>query len=196
MDLTRRAHDQIRAHFNGVNKNTAIDATCGNGFDTVFLAGLGFNEVIAFDVQTQAIENTQARLFDAGFEQVKLINEGHEHLTKHVSQPIDCAMFNFGYLPSIEPGGDSNKDITTQRDSSICGLKAALSKLSANGLISLLCYPGHPQGAQEVEAIRGWLNQIDDQYNVETHLAKSPKPTAPILFIITSDCEIPQTKEQ
>jgi len=185
MDLTRRAHDQIRAHFNGADKNTAVDATCGNGFDTAFLASLGFGEVIAFDVQAQAIENTQARISEAGFEQVRLVHDGHENLAMHVSRPIDCAMFNLGYMPNLERGGDSNKDITTQIDTSVCALKAALDQLSTNGLISLICYPGHPQGAEETMAIRSWLNKIDDHYKVETHLARSPKPTAPVLFIVT-----------
>lgn len=186
MDLTRRAHDLVQAHFIDANKNTAVDATCGNGFDTVFLAELGFINIVAIDIQAQAIENTQARLYAAGLDEVELIQDGHQNLAQHVNQPIDCAMFNFGYLPDPQQDGKSNKEITTQSDTSISALKAALSLLSKDGLITLMCYPGHPQGAHETTAIKSWLSDIDEQYKVETHLAKSPKPTAPILFTIAN----------
>ena len=48
-----------------------------------------------------------------------------------------------------------------------------------------MCYPGHPEGAIETTAIKTWMSQLDKQWKVETHLAKSPKPTAPILYTIT-----------
>lgn len=184
MDLTRRAHDLIRNHFEGMDKKMSVDATCGNGFDTVFLASLGFEEIIAFDVQTQAIRNTQTRLRLLGHDTVKLINDGHENLEKHINSPVDCFIFNFGYMPNLEHNGITNKRITTQTQTSLNALKAALRHLSKTGLISLMCYPGHPQGADETKAIQHWLSKISSSYNVETHLAKSPKPTAPILYVI------------
>ena len=42
-----------------------IDATCGNGHDTVFLAGLG-GRVLALDIQPAAVAATRARLAAAG----------------------------------------------------------------------------------------------------------------------------------
>ena len=38
-----------------------VDATMGNGHDTLFLAKLA-KQVYAFDIQEQALENTQERL--------------------------------------------------------------------------------------------------------------------------------------
>ena len=60
----------------------AVDATMGNGHDTLFMAecvgktGL----VYAFDIQAQAIEATKARLTDTPFEQrVQLIIHPYYH---------------------------------------------------------------------------------------------------------------------
>jgi hypothetical protein len=88
-------------------------------------------------------------------------------------------MFNFGYLPM----GD--KEITTEAQSSVAALQAGLDLLSEHCIMSLMCYPGHPAGAQETQAIRDWFVSLNtDDWIVETHLAVSPKPTAPILYLI------------
>ena len=67
MALTRLAHQLIKEHFesSGANRGLAVDATCGNGFDTEFLCRLGFKQVIGFDIQARAIEITRHRLESA-----------------------------------------------------------------------------------------------------------------------------------
>lgn len=177
MSLTDDAHALIEAHFQDKEKALAVDATCGNGHDTAFLIELGFQKVMGFDVQEMAIETTRKQLGDN--ESVVLVKDSHANLAAHINHPIGCLMFNFGYLPS----GD--KEITTQSKSSITALQAGLGLLTNNGLISLMCYPGHPAGAQETQAIRNWFESLSfEQWIVETHLAASPKPTAPILYLI------------
>lgn len=55
-----------------------LDATCGNGHDTLFLANLvGPNgTVYAFDIQEEAIEHTTARLIENNsLNQVKLFKK-------------------------------------------------------------------------------------------------------------------------
>ncbi|MFT7526694.1 MAG: SAM-dependent methyltransferase [Arenicella sp.] len=178
MGLTRRTHNIVSQHFAGREKGIAVDATCGNGFDTEFLAQLGFKKVFSFDVQEKAIVSSRQRLSQAGYSNTQFILEGHENLKLHIKEPIDCAMFNFGYLPNAD------KDITTTSNTSIAALDAALSLLSNNGLVTLLCYPGHPQGAVETDAIKGWLNKLSSAWTVETHLASAPKPMAPLLFVV------------
>ena len=42
----------------------AIDATCGNGHDTLFLSG--FCTVIGLDIQTKAIQQTETLLKEHG----------------------------------------------------------------------------------------------------------------------------------
>lgn len=60
--------------------DTVIDATLGNGHDTVMLAGLvgESGHVIGFDVQSDAVERTVVRLTEAGLmARCELYAEGH-----------------------------------------------------------------------------------------------------------------------
>ncbi len=185
MALTRLAHQLVREHFSDKPKGLAIDATCGNGHDTEFLAKLGFQNVIGFDVQATAIENTRSRLHAAGCVNVNLVQRGHEHLKDHVSNELSCAMFNFGYLPNAD------KSITTMSKTSVMALSSALSLLTPQGLICLICYPGHEEGALETKAIQNWLRELPQdksasqrEWQVKQYLSNNPKPEAPILYTI------------
>jgi methylase of polypeptide subunit release factors len=179
MAITHVAHQAIRAHFQDRPLEYAVDATCGNGHDTVFLAGLTSKRVWGFDVQSAAIEATQTKLATTGFEHVALIHAGHETMRQYIDQPVDCIMFNLGYLPR------SDKTITTEADSSLLALKQATELLNSGGLISLLCYPGHEAGAIETHAVKSWLTTLDPQHwQVTHHTAREPKPSSPILFVL------------
>jgi len=178
MALTDDAHQIIRDHFQDKSKRVAIDATCGNGFDTQFLAELGFKRVLGFDIQEIAISATHERLKQAEINQVELVLASHQLMHRYIDATVDCVMFNFGYLPT----GD--KAIVTTPENSVAALAVAASLLSPDGLISLMCYPGHPSGAAETHAIRDWFKTLNSQWIVKTHLAVSPKPTAPILYTL------------
>ena len=52
------SHDFLSEVLDG--ESIAVDATMGNGNDTVFLASLA-KEVYAFDIQEQALQNTFKR---------------------------------------------------------------------------------------------------------------------------------------
>ena len=178
MALTDDAHQVVRSHFEGREKRVAIDATCGNGFDTQFLAELGFERVIGFDIQAVAINATREMLKRLSLKNVELALSSHTLMQDYLVSEVDCVMFNFGYLPT----GD--KAIVTDAVSSVKAISIAASLLRPNGLISLMCYPGHPSGAIEMHAILDWLETLNQPWTVETHLAVSPKPTAPILYVL------------
>jgi SAM-dependent methyltransferase len=178
MALTDDAHQIIRDHFDGNSKRVAVDATCGNGFDSQFLAELGFKRVIAFDIQQVAISATQERLKQAGQQQVELVLAGHQLMHEYIDTKVDCVMFNFGYLPT----GD--KSIATDPENSVVALAIAAELLSPSGLISLMCYPGHQTGALENQVILDWFKTLGEEWIIKTHLAVSPKPTAPILYTL------------
>ena len=84
----------------------ALDATAGNGHDTLFLCRLvgAAGRVLAFDVQPQAVENTNARLRENGCGQVgRAVLDSHANLAAYAAPgSVDAAVFNLGYLP----GGD------------------------------------------------------------------------------------------
>lgn len=177
MSLTQQAQQIIHNHFSNKKQRIAIDATCGNGHDTQFLCGLGFDQVIAFDIQAQAIEQTQQRLQQHQLN-AKLIQTGHENMMQYIEGEVDCVMFNFGYLPKAD------KSLTTKTNTSLKALTIALNALSKTGLISLMCYPGHPEGAIETESIKKHLKLLGEPWRVECILASTPRPTAPILYLI------------
>jgi predicted methyltransferase len=127
--------------------DTAVDATCGNGHDTAFLAAaVGPRGVVhAFDVQPAAIEAMQLRVAES------LHAELQPTLRCHLASHADmlqlvgsCAarvvMFNLGYLPG------SDRGTTTQTGSTLAAVQAACDVLQPGGLCSILCYTGHPGG--------------------------------------------------
>ena len=150
---TSLAHDWVRARLRP--GATAIDATAGNGHDTAFLAQLvgPQGRVIAFDIQAQAIAATRDRLESLGMlDRVSLRQESHEAIA--TVGAFDVAMFNLGYCP----GGD--KAIVTLSGSTERALEAATAGLSPGGLITVVCYPGHPGGREEADAVVAWTRRL------------------------------------
>lgn len=135
--------------------DTVIDATAGNGYDTLFLADCVGDEgkVLAFDVQAAAIASARARVKEAGFaNRVEFFQESHERLTEHAaSGSASVVMFNLGYLPG------EDHDLTTQAASTLAALDAAALVLKAAGILSVICYPGHEAGAAEALEVEAWM---------------------------------------
>ncbi len=138
----------------------AIDATCGNGHDTLFLARLvgPCGKVYAFDIQPQALEHTAAILKVAGVcERVVLIARGHEHLAGHVQGEIAAVMFNLGYLP----GG--SKRTVTRGETTLSGLRAALALLRPGGVVTVVVYTGHRGGTTEKRALQVFSRGLEQR---------------------------------
>ena len=135
-----------------------IDATAGNGHDTLLLAQQVGDEghVYAFDVQEQAIAATREWLDAHGVAQrVSVIHAGHETVLQHVQQPVQAAVFNLGYLPR------SDKQVTTQADSTIAALEGIWQLLRPHGVIVLVVYHGHAGGKQERSALEEHVCGLD-----------------------------------
>ena len=132
----------------------AVDATVGNGHDTLFLAECVGTEgrVDGFDIQKEAIQSARERL--TRFSGVFLHHLGHETMGQVVTTPIAAAMFNLGYFPS----GD--KTIITGPATTIPALATALGLLSEKGLLTVVIYPGHPGGMEEALEIENWVKAL------------------------------------
>lgn len=123
-----------------------IDATAGNGHDTLFLATLVGDQgrVTAFDIQQAAINATRLRL-----EREQLINQVTLHLASHatikdvVSGPIRGAMFNLGYLPGADHTITTTSDVTWE------AIEGTLDLLIPGGRTVIVLYHGHENGKQE-----------------------------------------------
>ncbi|MBM6616370.1 class I SAM-dependent methyltransferase [Bacillus suaedaesalsae] len=146
----------------------AIDATIGNGHDTVLLAELvGENgHIYGFDVQADAIEMTTQRLTEKGLqERASLFLRGHENVMECLppSTQVAGAIFNLGYLP----GGD--KTIVTTPKTTISAIKQILEMLKPEGILVLVIYHGHPEGAVERDELIPFVEQIDQ---MEAHVLR------------------------
>lgn len=130
----------------------AIDATCGNGHDTLFLAQIC--HVVAIDIQRDAIQKTESLL-------EKMQKKAILHCMCHAQideVPLPFApkliVYNLGYLP----GGD--KSLTTKVNTSLVSIKKSLGMLGDGGALSVMCYPGHEEGKREEEAILSFMKAL------------------------------------
>lgn len=161
----------------------AVDATCGNGYDTLFLDNLvGENgKILAFDVQEIAIQESTKRLKDFGIcKNVSFVLDGHENMSKYLNQQkVDAFIFNLGYLPK----GDHS--IQTRAETTILALKNALFHLNENGMILLCIYHGKDSGTQERDELLDYLKTLDSHlYNVIIHEYTNKPNHPPILAVI------------
>lgn len=152
------AKDLISSHIHSTS--TVIDATCGNGHDTVFLAqSVPDGHVYGCDIQSSAIASTKDKILR--FENVSLFQTGHENIInqitpEHLAQ-LDAAIFNLGYLPK----GD--KSIVTQPETTILAIENIFKHLREEGIIVIVIYPGHPEGKYESEQLYEFFKNFDQQ---------------------------------
>ena len=162
-----------------------IDATCGNGKDSLVLAQLLLPQngrLFCIDIQEKAIENTKTLLKKellAFYPFVEFYRQSHEIFPPIPSgQTVKLIVFNLGYLPM----GD--KSITTQVDSTLQSISNALDILSPNGLLSITCYPGHAEGKKEQEALLETLSKLNPRLWCFTTFFWPNRTSSPSLFLV------------
>lgn len=140
-----------------------VDATAGNGNDTLFLARLvGGNGIVhAFDIQEEALARTEARLREAGLlGRVRPHLSGHERMLELLPAErhgeVGAVMFNLGFLPKDRAIRDEPDLIVTRPETTLAALDAALRVLAPGGVMTIACYAGHELGRAETEAVHGW----------------------------------------
>lgn len=140
-----------------------IDATCGNGKDTLFLAQLaiknGEGQIFAHDVQPEALESTkiylEKYLTESQMNQIIFVRGCHSTFSDRLKkESVKLIVYNLGYLP----GG--NKEKTTLWETTLTSLRNACSLISLGGAISITCYPGHSAGALEEEKIISFTREL------------------------------------
>ncbi|MGZ9805545.1 tRNA (mnm(5)s(2)U34)-methyltransferase [Streptococcus sp. V869] len=136
-------------------EDIVVDATMGNGYDTLFLAKLA-KQVYAFDIQEQALEKTSQRIQEAGLTNVDLILQGHETVDQYVTE-VKAAIFNLGYLPSAD------KSIITQPQTTLEALEKLCQVLVKGGRIAIMIYYGHEGGDIERDAVLDFVSQLPQQ---------------------------------
>lgn len=181
-----------------------VDATCGNGHDTVALAKAVFPDygdgtaasennqecpttprLVAFDIQQRAIDATASLLTDEGFGSqlnagsIRLIRDSHENMEDYVNEAC-LIMFNLGYLP----GGD--KELTTCTESTMKAIRKAAGMLTKGGLLSVAMYSGHPEGAKEKAEVLAFARDLDSKMYHVAYVNMLNQPNCPPeLLLIT-----------
>ncbi len=184
ISLLNIAHDTLKKHIQ-IN-DTVIDATVGNGHDTLFLAKqIGpLGKLFGFDIQQSAIDSTLAKFQSIPFTQnLRLFHASHESMKEKIPAEyhgkISAIMFNLGYLPG------SDKSIITSTPSTIKALNAACTIIADKGIITVMAYPGHKGGDLETTEIVNWYQQLNkSQFQTDIINSSMNNGTAPILFII------------
>ena len=147
--------------------DTVIDATLGNGFDTLKIAEIldGSGKIYGFDIQPLAIENSRKLLASLPEPKptITLIEASHADFEHYIHEKIDFIIYNLGYLPK----GD--KEITTQAESTIQSVQSGLSLLRGNGIM----------------LIESFLSALDQkQFNVLKQQFINQKNSPPFIYVI------------
>lgn len=166
--------------------DTIIDATCGNGHDTVFLSQIAGEKgkVFGFDIQRDAIDSTARRLNTSdALQNTTLIQDSHSNFMHHISVDrltrLGGAIFNLGYLP----GG--NKNIVTTSDATITAVEGMLTHLKAKGIVVLVIYHGHEEGKTEMEDIMKYARLLDQKrFTVLCYAFINQKNNPPFILAI------------
>lgn len=185
MRLTEQVHLELeRAIHPG---DTVIDATAGNGHDTLAMAELvgPAGRVYAIDRQAAAITSTRTRLEATGqLAQCELIESDHadtlnELLPDH-RESVAVITFNLGYLP----GGD--KMMTTLPGTTLRALDAAKCFIKPGGILLVTAYRGHVGGKEEAAQVETWVKALgNDDWQIEAKEppTRDPARVPPILWI-------------
>jgi predicted methyltransferase len=156
-----------------------IDATAGNGHDTLFLADCvgPAGKVLAFDVQEAALVSARTRVGETRC--VEFFHESHAKMAaRAAAESVAVVMFNLGYLP-----GDDHER-TTEAAETLVALEAAAGLLKPGGILSVICYPGHPAGAAEAVAVEAWMTALAGQgWRVAKYGAVGTRRPAPFLLL-------------
>ena len=180
MRLVQLAHNYVSEVVN--HGDFCLDATAGNGHDSLFMAQqVGISgKVFSIDIQAHAIQNTKILLQQNGVDAVvQLILGSHSDLLELVDKTahghIKASTFNLGYLP----GGDHS--VITHADNTTQAIYQAYQITALGGIISVLCYRGHTGGTKEAKSVAQLCEHLRWSYE---KIEGSENPTSPVLILI------------
>ena len=183
MRLTEKVHYILTNHLH--EGGQAIDATAGNGYDTLFLAKQvgSSGKVIAIDIQDCAIRSTREKLESADLiDRVKLVTDDHAaalgKLIEANREKIAAITFNLGYLPG------SNKSIQTRAESTKAALTASIQLLSPGGYLCVTAYRGHSGGTAEAETVESFMRKSEKQGHAVDCYEVESSNSPPILWVL------------
>jgi methylase of polypeptide subunit release factors len=149
--IVKRIHELI---LENEKFDVAIDATVGNGYDTLFLAE-HFNKVIGIDIQPLAIKRSKEKT--QHLTNVSLFLDDFNNIKNY--KYANLIVFNLGFLPG------SNRKVKTQDYTSDNAILNAYEIL--DGTLLIAAYIQHEGGYQEFINLCDALNKNNIQYILE-----------------------------
>lgn len=173
--------DFINKYFH--NNMILIDATCGRGNDTIFMANLikQNGHVYSYDIQEEAINYTNNLLSSGNIKNVTTNLKSHENILEN---EFDLVIFNLGYLPQ----GD--KTITTKHETSLIAIQNLVDKMKKfnhNALIIIVLYPGHKEGLIESKIIDNFVKTLPSCDYLVTKFLNYNRDTSPFILTISKN---------
>ena len=157
--IVKRTHEIILEN----NKfEVAVDATVGNGYDTLFLANY-FQKVIGIDIQELAVKRSKEKTKD--LTNVEIYLDDFNNIDKY--QYANLIIFNLGFLPG------SNRKIKTQDYTSNEAILKAYQIL--DGTLIVACYVQHEGGYEEFLKLINSLNENQINFHLEDKFEKKEK---------------------
>lgn len=164
-----------------------IDATVGNGNDTLFLAKTVGSKgcVYGFDIQQEALDRAENRMKQelGDTHPAVLLHASHHRMRECVPAEtearIAAVMFNLGYLP-----GADHHTITTAA-TTLPALDASLALLRTGGVVTVVVYPGHEGGQLEADAVQEWAAALPQgQFHVLSYRFLNQKNNPPYVIAV------------
>lgn len=165
---------------------SVIDATLGNGHDSLFLLENVLKEgsfLIGLDIQQQAIESA-SKLIEENLSSSKVLEWEflklcHSRIdTLSFKSPPDLIIYNLGYLPT------GNKQLTTLKETTLESIKKGLKILAHHGMMTITLYPGHEEGKNEALYIENFVETLDVHQFQVLKFQWLKQPTAPYVIVI------------
>ena len=176
------SHIIIKEYINNSNLSfiRCLDATCGMGNDTIYLANLlkEKGHVDSYDIQEIAINTTKEKLYNLNINNVTLYHKSHEYIEASL---YDLAIFNLGYLPNTD------KSITTKKETTMIAIEKLVSEIDNNpNLLIIIClYPGHAEGKIESDFIDNYAINLNSKKYLVTKYLNYNRPTSPYIITIS-----------
>lgn len=164
-----------------INKDniTCVDATLGNGNDSLYLSQLVNDKghIYAYDIQEQALLNSQALFKQQNVNNITMKLLSHEFIEE---ANIDLAIFNLGYLPGFD------KTIKTTKETSLKALINLLPKMNKDNMLIIIClYIGHQEGMEESILIDDFVKNLSPSEYLVSKYQNYNRPTSPYILTIS-----------
>ncbi|MCM1514044.1 MAG: class I SAM-dependent methyltransferase [Anaeroplasma bactoclasticum] len=177
------SHLLIQEHYYRLHKEDVlfVDATCGMGQDTLYMAELLHHQgqIVAYDIQNIAIDQTKQLLLEKGYTNVTYKLQSHEYL----NEIADLVIYNCGYLPGHD------KHLTTKASSTLMSIQKAIEMMATNPdlLIILVLYPGHPEGKMESDVLDDFCQKLPGASYLVCKYQNYNRPTSPYIITISKN---------